>query len=155
MLECYTVGSVFKPVLAAAALEQGTFPEYECTGAAVIDGQIFRCAGGVPHGQIGLEEALEKSCNGYFVRLGQQLGAENLLQAAQRFGFGQEINGRRSACCIREPAGRSRTRPERSACQFQLWAGQPAGIAGADRRHDECHRLRRDVPHTVFSGMHG
>ena len=92
VLECYTVGSVFKPVLAAAAQEQGTFPEYECTGAAVIDGQIFRCAGGVPHGQIGLEEALEKSCNGYFVRLGQQLGAENLLQAAQRFGFGQEIS---------------------------------------------------------------
>ena len=92
VLECYTVGSVFKPVLAAAALEQGVFPEYECTGAAVIDGQIFRCAGGVPHGQIGLEEALEKSCNGYFVRLGQQLGAENLLQAAQRFGFGQEIS---------------------------------------------------------------
>ena len=91
-LESYAVGSVFKPVLAAAALEQGTFPEYECTGAAVIDGQIFRCAGGVPHGQIGLEEALEKSCNGYFVRLGQQLGAENLLQAAQRFGFGQEIS---------------------------------------------------------------
>ena len=84
--------SLFKPVLAAAALEQGVFPEYECTGAAVIDGQIFRCAGGVPHGQIGLEEALEKSCNGYFVRLGQQLGAENLLQAAQRFGFGQEIS---------------------------------------------------------------
>ena len=92
VLECYTVGSVFKPVLAAAALEQGAFPEYECTGAAVIDGQIFRCAGGVQHGQIGLEEALEKSCNGYFVRLGQQLGAENLLQAAQRFGFGQEIS---------------------------------------------------------------
>lgn len=91
-LQAYAVGSVFKPVLAAAALEQGAFPEYECTGAAVIDGQIFRCAGGVPHGQIGLEEALEKSCNGYFVRLGQQLGAENLLQAAQRFGFGQEIS---------------------------------------------------------------
>ena len=91
-LESYAVGSVFKPVLAAAALEQGILPEYECTGAMVVDGQIFRCAGGVPHGQIGLEEALKKSCNGYFVRLGQQLGAENLLQAAQRFGFGQEIS---------------------------------------------------------------
>ena len=40
VLECYTVGSVFKPVLAAAALEQGVFPEYECTGAAVIDGPV-------------------------------------------------------------------------------------------------------------------
>lgn len=91
-LQAYAVGSVFKPVLAAAALEAGLAPEYDCNGAVVVDGQIFRCAGGVPHGQIGLEEALEKSCNGYFVRLGQQLGAENLLQAAQRFGFGQEIS---------------------------------------------------------------
>lgn len=91
VLECYTVGSVFKPVLAAAALEQGIFPEYECTGAVVIDGQIFRCAGGVPHGTVNLAEALEKSCNGYFVRLGQQLSAETLLQTAEAFGFGRQI----------------------------------------------------------------
>ena len=90
-LESYAVGSVFKPVLAAAALESGLLPEYECTGAVVVDGQIFRCAGGVPHGTVGLTEALEKSCNGYFVRLGQQLGAEALLQMARDLGFGQEV----------------------------------------------------------------
>lgn len=91
VLECYTVGSVFKPVLAAAALEQGIFPEYECTGAVVIDGQIFRCAGGVPHGTVDMTAALEKSCNGYFIRLGQQLGAETLLQMSRQLGFGQEV----------------------------------------------------------------
>lgn len=90
-LESYAVGSVFKPVLAAAALEQGILPEYECTGAVVVDGQIFRCAGGVPHGTVNLAEALEKSCNGYFVRLGQQLSAETLLQTAEAFGFGRQI----------------------------------------------------------------
>ena len=90
VLESYAVGSVFKPVLAAAALEAGLSPEYECTGAVVVDGQIFRCAGGVPHGTVSLAEALEKSCNGYFIRLGQQLGAETLLQMAEAFGFGQE-----------------------------------------------------------------
>ena len=74
-LESYAVGSVFKPVLAAAALEQGILPEYECTGAVVVDGQIFRCAGGIPHGTVDMTAALEKSCNGYFIRLGQQLGA--------------------------------------------------------------------------------
>ena len=90
-LESYAVGSVFKPVLAAAALEQGILPEYECTGAVVVDGQIFRCAGGVPHGTVDMTAALEKSCNGYFIRLGQQLGAEKLLDTAKAFGFGQSL----------------------------------------------------------------
>ena len=89
--QSYAVGSVFKPVLAAAALEAGLQPVFECTGAVIVDGQIFRCAGGVPHGQVDLAAALEKSCNGYFIRLGQQLGAEKLLDAAKVFGFGQSL----------------------------------------------------------------
>lgn len=90
-LQSYAVGSVFKPVLAAAALEAGLQPVFECTGAVVVDGQIFRCAGGVPHGQVDLAAALEKSCNGYFIRLGQKLGAETLLQMSRQLGFGQEV----------------------------------------------------------------
>ena len=90
-LQAYAVGSVFKPVLAAAALEAGLAPEYDCNGAVVVDGQIFRCAGGVPHGEVDLSAALAKSCNGYFVRLGQQLSAETLLQTAEAFGFGRQI----------------------------------------------------------------
>ena len=90
-LQSYAVGSVFKTVLAAAALEAGLQPVFECTGAVVVDGQIFRCAGGVPHGQVDLAAALEKSCNGYFIRLGQQLDAESLLDAAKAFGFGQSL----------------------------------------------------------------
>ena len=90
-LQCYAVGSVFKPVLAAAALEAGLAPEYDCIGAVVVDGQIFRCAGGVPHGEVDLSAALAKSCNGYFIRLGQQLGAQALLQQAQALGFGRSI----------------------------------------------------------------
>ena len=99
-LESYAVGSVFKPVLAAAALEQGILPEYECTGAMVVDGQIFRCAGGVPHGTVNLAEALEKSCNGYFIELGRELGPERVrkMAAALGFGKGQDIaDGLRSA----------------------------------------------------------
>jgi cell division protein FtsI/penicillin-binding protein 2 len=90
-LQAYAVGSVFKPVLAAAALEAGLAPEYDCNGAVVVDGQIFRCAGGVPHGEVDLSAALAKSCNGYFIRLGQQLGAQALLQQAQALGFGRSI----------------------------------------------------------------
>ena len=90
-LQAYAVGSVFKPVLAAAALEAGLAPEHDCNGAVVVDGQIFRCAGGVPHGEVDLSAALAKSCNGYFIRLGQQLGAQALLQQAQALGFGRSI----------------------------------------------------------------
>ena len=90
-LQAYAVGSVFKPVLAAAALEAGLAPEYDCNGAVVVDGQIFRCAGGVPHGEVDLSTALAKSCNGYFIRLGHQLGAQALLQQAQALGFGRSI----------------------------------------------------------------
>lgn len=89
VLERYAVGSVFKPVLAAAALEEGVELDYECTGACWVDGQIFRCSGGVPHGQTELASALKKSCNGYFIQLGQAIGAETLLEIAQEFGFGR------------------------------------------------------------------
>ena len=92
--QSYAVGSVFKPVLAAAALEAGeTGMVYTCPGWCEVDGQVFRCAGGIPHGEVDLAAALEKSCNGYFIRLGQQLGAETLLQMSRQLGFGQEVPG--------------------------------------------------------------
>ena len=90
-LQSYAVGSVFKPVLAAAALEAGLAPAYQCTGAVVVDGQVFRCAGGVPHGQVDLADALARSCNGCFIRLGQQLGAQTLCKLAGEMGFGQPV----------------------------------------------------------------
>lgn len=88
----YAVGSVFKPVLAAAALEQGESSLlYDCAGYIQLDGQVYRCAGSVPHGQTGLAQALEKSCNGYFITLGRALGAQTVREYAQRFGFGQAV----------------------------------------------------------------
>lgn len=90
-LESYAVGSVFKPLLAAAALEAGVSLKYECLGACEVDGQWFRCAGGVAHGEVDLATALEKSCNGYFIRLGQLLGAQTLLETAQELGFGKKL----------------------------------------------------------------
>ena len=90
--QSYAVGSVFKPVLAAAALEAGeTGLVYHCPGWCEVDGQIFRCAGGVAHGEVDLAAALEKSCNGYFIRLGQTLGAERVRTLAEQLGFGQAV----------------------------------------------------------------
>ena len=95
--QSYAVGSVFKPVLAAAALEAGeTDFVYTCPGWCSVDGQVFRCAGGVPHGEVDLAGALEKSCNGYFIRLGQRLGAEQVRAMAEALGFGQSAEGMES-----------------------------------------------------------
>lgn len=88
----YNVGSVFKPVLAAAALEEGLAGlTYECRGYVDVNGHIYRCAGGIPHGWTDLQSALEKSCNCYFIELGSRLGPERLEQYAQAFGFGQPV----------------------------------------------------------------
>ena len=100
-LQSYAVGSVFKPVLAAAALEagEGDFTR-ECPGYDALNGQVYRCAGSVPHGLVGLDGALEKSCNGYFIELGRELGPERVrkMAAALGFGKGQDIaDGLRSA----------------------------------------------------------
>ena len=90
--QCYAVGSVFKPVVAAAALEAGESGfVYTCPGWCAVDGRIFRCAGGIPHGEVNLAVALEKSCNGYFIRLGQVLGADAVRAMAEQLGFGQAI----------------------------------------------------------------
>ncbi len=88
----YAVGSVFKPLLAAVALEEGlTQEKYTCPGYIDWHGHIYRCAGGVPHGEVNLQGALEKSCNGYFVQLGEKIGGEKLLQYAKKLGFGQPV----------------------------------------------------------------
>ena len=93
----YAVGSVFKPVLAAAALEagEGDFIR-ECPGYDALNGQVYRCAGSVPHGLVGLDGALEKSCNGYFIELGRG-GAGRVGEWRQRWASGRDGHYRRGS----------------------------------------------------------
>lgn len=110
----YAVGSVFKPVLAAAALEagEGDFAR-ECPGYDALNGQVYRCAGSVPHGLVGLDGALEKSCNGYFIELGRELGPERVRQWRQRWASGrdrtlQTASGRLLAFCPKQRHSKTR-----------------------------------------------
>ncbi len=89
-LSAFSAGSVFKVVLAAAAYQAGySWFTHECTGSVEVGDQVFRCAEGRAHGQVNLRGALEQSCNCYFIRLGQLLGGERILETARAFGFGQ------------------------------------------------------------------
>lgn len=88
----YSLGSVFKIVTAAAALENNIQIEepYLCTGSTVAGGQEFRCYKQSAHGEMNMETALEKSCNSYFIHLALQVGREKLVAQAQKMGLGQE-----------------------------------------------------------------
>lgn len=88
----YPVGSVFKPFLAAAALMNGADAgeKFVCTGAIRAGGQSFRCFNGRSHGEETLFEAVENSCNAYFIDLGLKTGKQAILSLCRELGFGTE-----------------------------------------------------------------
>ncbi len=92
-LQAYPVGSVFKPFIAAAALEHGVAcpSAYECGGAVNVSGVRFQCYHAAAHGQVDLSGAVSKSCNCYFIELGRRAGAEAILETAAAFGFGEAV----------------------------------------------------------------
>lgn len=92
-LSAYSVGSIFKLVIAAAALENGftTGNMYACKGSIDIYGQTFRCHSYQGHGLLNLESALTVSCNPYFVSLSRLLSPVTLHETAAAFGFGKSI----------------------------------------------------------------
>ncbi len=91
-LEAYPVGSVFKPVVAVAALEKGISPgtQFYCDGKVNISGIMFNCHEHNGHGMIDMTQAMAVSCNSYFIQLGQLVGSEKILQTASSLGFGHE-----------------------------------------------------------------
>ena len=93
-LSSYPVGSVFKPVIAAAALENGysISASYQCDGCVEINGNTFSCFDYKQHGQMNLNKAIEKSCNTFFIDLGIKTGAEEIYETAVNFGFSNRIS---------------------------------------------------------------
>lgn len=91
-LSAYSVGSVFKIVTAAAALEHG-IPvkfKYECEGAVSVYGQRFRCHQLNGHGVMDMQQALIQSCNPYFITLSTLMTPEIMHDTADALGFGKE-----------------------------------------------------------------
>ena len=90
----YAPGSVFKIVVAAAALEQEVPADqtFECTGSVKIGSVEIKCKTGGEdgHGQIGMEEAFAQSCNSYFIQLGQMTGARPICSMAKTMGLGEK-----------------------------------------------------------------
>ena len=88
----FSVGSVFKPVVAASALENGISGgfEYNCTGSVTHNGVTFNCHKKSGHGVLDMQGAVAYSCNTYFIALALETGAYNIIKTAEKFGFGRE-----------------------------------------------------------------
>ena len=89
-LGAYAPGSIYKPLVACAALDSGKITPDEtitCGGSYnYYTGYRLRCMG--VHGAANLKLALSKSCNVYFAELGRRLGANLLKDYANKFGIG-------------------------------------------------------------------
>lgn len=87
----YSIGSVFKPIVTACALENNIQLTYECNGSINVNGTTFKCSNNVAHGTVDMNSAMEQSCNCYFIALGQKLNIDKLINLCGDFGFDKTI----------------------------------------------------------------
>lgn len=94
-LEHFYPGSVFKVLIAAAALEEGIVQpdeKFNCTGEFLFDsGLAIPCWKEEGHGLLTFSEALAQSCNPTFIEVGLRLGREKIIEYARRFGLLDEV----------------------------------------------------------------
>lgn len=87
----YSVGSVFKPIISACALESNIQLTYNCNGSIEISGITFKCSNNNAHGVVNMNSAMEESCNCYFIALAQNLNVEKFVSLCGDFGFGKPL----------------------------------------------------------------
>jgi len=89
----YPPGSVFKLVIAAAALETKKATAETsavCEGAFTLGRKTFKCWKKSGHGYQEMTDAIKNSCNVYFYRLGLLVGVDDIAKYAKKFGFGHK-----------------------------------------------------------------
>ena len=91
--EHYSPGSVFKPFIALAALEEGIIDKDTlllAPGTFKVGQRIYHDHNPLGHGNINVITALEKSANTFFYQIADQLGIEKIYSYTQLFGFGKK-----------------------------------------------------------------
>ncbi|MBL9030037.1 MAG: penicillin-binding protein 2 [Caedimonas sp.] len=89
----YPPGSIFKLVVALAALETGKFlcsHESFCKGFIELGSHRFHCVRQAGHGRVDMVRALQMSCDTYFYELGRLIGIDRIADMAFKLGLGRE-----------------------------------------------------------------
>ncbi len=93
--EAYAPGSVFKVMLATAALEEGVIDEHTtfgCPGFYQLEGvdRKWRCWNHYGHGRVSVVDALAYSCDVFFYNTGVRLGVDKIEEWAHKLGLGEK-----------------------------------------------------------------
>jgi penicillin-binding protein 2 len=91
----YPPGSLFKVVVAAAALQGQVITPFDrlaCARQWMFGGRPYHNWEDHDRGALTLHEAIQFSCNTFFYQLGLKVGPERIAQMAQEFGLGRVTN---------------------------------------------------------------
>lgn len=89
--DTYEPGSIFKPMLVAAALEEGVITpnsSFQCNGYTDIGGYRIKCHLVSGHGNINVEQIMAQSCNMGVIQIANLLGVDKFYEYQREFGFG-------------------------------------------------------------------
>ena len=87
----FTPGSTFKLPTAIAAAMYGHAYDYESCPGHVAYGNIkIHCWKRSGHRTLGLEEAIQRSCNPYFMKIANEIGSQKMLKSFQLLGLGNK-----------------------------------------------------------------
>jgi penicillin-binding protein 2 len=87
----YAPGSVFKIIVAAAGLQEGTLvptDRVDCGGSFHLGAWTFLDWKKEGHGSVDLHRAIVQSCNVYFYQAGLKIGGTTIARYAKAFGLG-------------------------------------------------------------------
>ena len=89
----YEPGSIFKPCVAAAAIEEGIIENsdtYYCGGKKNVAGTDIKCHLRTGHGTLDIEGIIANSCNVGMMDIGDEMGASLFYKYQKNFGIGEK-----------------------------------------------------------------
>ena len=96
VVSSYEPGSIFKPIVAAAALDKGIAQPHDkffCeNGSFKIGGKNIGEASGHKFGSLSVQEIIAKSSNIGAIKIAQKLGKDSFYEYIRKFGFGEKAN---------------------------------------------------------------